>query len=293
MSDNKQNRLGKGLDALLPTASPSAPAFLETRLLRPNSRQPRKNFDPEKMLELMDSIRQHGIIQPLIVRPIGDGYEIVAGERRWRAARELALEKVPALVRHYTDAQTMQIALIENIQRHDLNPIEEAQAFKQLMEQGGLTQEEIAQKIGRSRPAVANALRLLNLPEQVRELVSRGTMSMGQARPLLGLSEQKQQIAVAEKIVADGMSARAVENYVKKLAQAAEKEQLKPAMDIHVEELEDRLALTLGTQVRIKGSGGRGKILIDFYSDSDLERLLEIFSRPRPAAAPGKGGFAV
>ncbi|MDR3349840.1 MAG: ParB/RepB/Spo0J family partition protein [Acidaminococcales bacterium] len=292
MNDNKQNRLGKGLDALLPASSSSAPTLLETGKLRPNPRQPRKNFDSEKMRELASSIRQHGIIQPLIVRPVGDGYEIVAGERRWRAARELALETVPALVRNYTDAQIMQIALIENIQRHDLNPIEEAEAFKQLIE-AGLTQEEIAQKIGRSRPAVANTLRLLNLPEKVREFVSRGTMNMGQARPLLALSDRKQQAAAAEKIVADGMSARAAESYINKLTQTAERATQPPPADIHTAEIEDRLALALGTQVRVKRQGGKGKILIDFYSDQDLERLLEIFSRPQPPAVVGKGGFAV
>jgi ParB family chromosome partitioning protein len=298
MSDTRQNRLGKGLGALLPQASASvSPALLDTAKLRPNPQQPRKDFDPEKMRELVESIRQHGIIQPLVVRPAKDGYEIVAGERRWRAARELALGKVPAVIRDYTDAQIMQIALIENIQRHDLNPIEEALAFKQLLEEGGLTQEEVAQKIGRSRPAVANALRLLHLPEKIRELVSRGTMTMGQARPLLALPDSRQQLAAAEKIVERDMNARMVESYVKEIARAAGKPAQKPPEDIHVGDLEDRLALALGTQVQIKRSGGKdkvlGQIMIYFYSDPDLERLTEIFLRPRPIAAPDRSEFTV
>ncbi len=291
MSANKQRGLGKGLDAFF--TAPIAPAEHELKVelavtkLTPNPHQPRKLFDEEKLSELMESVKQHGVIQPLIVRKVGDLYEIVAGERRWRAASALGLAKVPVVVRDYTDEQIMEIAIIENIQRHDLNPIEEAQAFRGLMESLDLTQEEVAQKIGRSRSTIANVLRLLNLPEAIQDFVSRGTLSMGQVRPLLALSGAEQQLTVAEKIKANDMSAREVEAYIRNIGKKKPKASVvqNDTQDVYLADIEDRLALSLGTPVKIKRIGSKGKILIDFYSDDDLERLLEcIFQKKKPAA---------
>lgn len=287
MNNTKQRGLGKGLGAFFTAAAPGEnepKVEILTSELVPNPHQPRKLFDNDKLDELVESIKRHGIIQPLVVRKIDAGYEIVAGERRWRAAQKAMLEKVPVVIRNYTDEQIMEIALVENIQRHDLNPIEEAQAFRNMMEALDLTQEEVAQKIGRSRSAVANVLRLLNLPAEVQEHVSRGTLNMGQARPLLGLSNEKQQITVAEKIIANNMSAREVEAYIKNFGKHKKQENKTFVKDIYLDDLQDKLALSLGTQVQIKKNGQKGKITIDFYSESDLERLLEIFMQEQSVA---------
>jgi ParB family chromosome partitioning protein len=253
--------------------------------LSPNPYQPRQDFDEEKMQELISSVRQYGIIQPLVVRPAGEGYQIVAGERRWRAAKNLNLATVPAIVRPYADKELREIALIENLQRHDLNPIEEAQAVKSLMDSLGLTQEDAARKIGRSRSAVANTLRLLNLPEKVQDFVSRGTLTAGQVRPLLSLAGEDRQIALAEKIIAQDLSARDVEVRVKNLS-SSQSAAAKAAPDLYLDEAKDKLSLALGTRVDIKMSGSRGKIVIDFFSEADLERLLEILFPPDPTGKP-------
>lgn len=285
MSTSTSNKrgLGKGLGVFFETAATSTDNENKIELyveqLVANPHQPRKLFDQERLDELVVSIKQYGVIQPLVVRKNNNKYEIVAGERRWRAAKEVGLSKVPVVVREYTDEQIMEIALVENIQRHDLNPIEEAMAFRNLMEKLNLTQEEVAQKVGRSRSAVANVLRMLNLPMEVQKIVSRGTLTMGQARPLLALTDKKLQIEVAEKIIQEDMSAREVEKYIKELSKkkiekTTEKEG-KNQKDVHLSDVQDKLALSLGTAVEIKKSGSKGKILIEFYSDTDLERLLE------------------
>ncbi len=286
MSTSKQRGLGKGLGAFF--NGPVVPLDNEPKVelaldkLIPNPQQPRKVFDEEKLGELVDSIKQHGIIQPLIVRQGKDTFEIVAGERRWRAAKIAGLVNVPVVVRDYTDEQIMEIAIIENIQRHDLNPIEEALAFRGLMEALDLTQEEVAQKIGRSRSAVANVLRLLNLPDALQDFVSRGTMTMGQVRPLLALASADQQLAVAQKIMANEMSAREVEAYIRNLGKKKNKPTKEADKDIHLDDIQDRLALSLGTAVKIKKTGHKGKIVIDYYSQDDLERLLDFMLRERP-----------
>lgn len=284
MSSSTSNKrgLGKGLGAFFET--PTTPTENENKIelyleqLVANPHQPRKLFDQDRLDELVASIKQYGIIQPLVVRKNNNKYEIVAGERRWRAAKEVGLSKIPVVVRDYTDEQIMEIALVENIQRHDLNPIEEAMAFRNLMEKLNLTQEEVAQKVGRSRSAVANVLRLLNLPTEVQKFVSRGTLTMGQARPLLALTDKKVQLEVAEKIIKDDMSAREVEKYIKELSKrkiTKTETKEKPTKDLYITDAQDKLALSLGTAVEIKKNGNKGKILIDFYSDTDLERLLE------------------
>ncbi|MDF2875674.1 MAG: spo0J, partial [Sporomusa sp.] len=216
--------LGRGLDALF-----GSPASVETsgetdtneitiKDIVPNPHQPRQEFDEEALAELAQSIKQHGVIQPVIVRKTLSGYELVAGERRWRASQLAGLKQIPAVVRDYTDAEMMEIALIENLQRQNLNPIEEAMAFRRLMEEFGLTQEEVAQKIGRSRSMIANIVRLLNLQPEIRDFVSRGTLSMGQARPLLALEIPELQLEAAKQIVEEDLSARDSEELVRRLA---------------------------------------------------------------------------
>lgn len=288
----KSRALGKGLGAIF--TQPEAleaeePLSLSIDELRPNEHQPRTFFDPEKLAELVSSIKLYGVIQPLVVRKTLEGYEIVAGERRWRAAREAGLAAVPAVVRSYSDAEMMEIALIENLQRHDLNPIEEAMGFQRLMSDFGLTQEEVAKKMGRSRSAVANTLRLLQLSTVTQQYVSRGTLTAGQVRPILALNSEQQEILVNE-IVDQGLSAREVEERVRRMstphknAGKTEKPAKESTLDIHTADAAEKLVYALGTQVHIKTDGKKGKIEIEFYSAEDLERLLEILTKETEAA---------
>lgn len=287
----KSRGLGKGLDAIFTHAEVTgdeAPFNIKLDDLKPNEHQPRMVFDPEKLAELVASIKIYGVIQPLVVRKTLTGYEIVAGERRWRAAREAGLAEVPAVVRSYSDAEMMEIALIENLQRHDLNPIEEAAGFQRLMQDFGLTQEEVAKKMGRSRSAVANTLRLLQLSPNAQAHVSRGTLTPGQVRPILALDSDLQE-RFLEEIIEQDLSAREVEDKVRRLTNSRKKQaeggrDTKPTAlttDVHVTDAAERLVYTLGTQVRIKTNGQKGKIEIDFYSPDDLERLLELLTTVR------------
>lgn len=276
--------LGKGLDALFnsPAASDNENVIdILIDEIFPNKFQPRVIFDDEKLQELAHSIKQYGILQPIVVRRNMSGYEIVAGERRWRAAKLLGLKHIPAVIREYSDAEMTEIALIENIQRQNLNVIEEAQAYKRLIEEFGLTQEEVALRIGRSRSFITNTIRLLNLCSKVQEYVSRETLTMGQVRPLLMLDEQLQ-IEAAEIIIEEGLSARDCEELVRRLTKGKKE---KPAdvtytqnQDIFITEAEDRLKLILGTQVRIKPGKLKNKIEIEYYSDEDLNRIMEIIN---------------
>ena len=288
----KSRALGKGLGAIFtqPEALETEEPFsLSIDELRPNEHQPRTFFDPEKLAELVSSIKLYGVIQPLVVRKTMEGYEIVAGERRWRAAKEAGLTAVPAVVRSYSDAEMMEIALIENLQRHDLNPIEEAMGFQRLMGDFGLTQEEVAKKMGRSRSAVANTLRLLQLSTVTQQYVSRGTLTPGQVRPILALNSEQQEVLVNE-IIEQGLSAREVEERVRRMStpqkntDKAAKTAKENIMDIHTADAAERLVYALGTQVHIKSDGKKGKIEIEFYSAEDLERLLELLTQ-NPGAA--------
>ena len=288
----KSRALGKGLGAIFtqPEALETEEPFsLSIDELRPNEHQPRTFFDPEKLAELVSSIKLYGVIQPLVVRKTLEGYEIVAGERRWRAAKEAGLTAVPAVVRSYSDAEMMEIALIENLQRHDLNPIEEAMGFQRLMGDFGLTQEEVAKKMGRSRSAVANTLRLLQLSTVTQQYVSRGTLTPGQVRPILALNSEQQEVLVNE-IIEQGLSAREVEERVRRMStpqkntDKAAKTAKENIMDIHTADAAERLVYALGTQVHIKADGKKGKIEIEFYSAEDLERLLELLTQ-NPGAA--------
>lgn len=300
---NKTQRgLGRGLDALFTSSQPDAPEqavmMVPLQEIHANEFQPRRVFDEEALDELMHSIKQYGILQPIVLRKTLQGYEIVAGERRWRAATKAGLKEMPAILKDYSDAEMTEIALIENIQREDLNPMEEAQAYRRLMDEFGLTQEEVARRIGRSRSQIANMVRLLNLDPLVQEYVSRGTLSMGQARPLLALENPELQREAAELIIEEDMSARDAEELVKRLAtepRAPKQMNRSEEKEIFVVEAEDRLKLLLGTQVKIKPGKLKSKIEIEFYSAEDLDRIIEVLdSTATPNAVRGsRSGFVV
>jgi len=274
--------LGRGLQALLPDIGKEEKIkekVVEIPLsdIRINKNQPRQTFNEEKLRELALSIQEHGVIQPIIVRTAEDGkYEIVAGERRWRACRLIGAEKIPVIIKNLSEKETKEIALIENIQREDLNPIEEAEAYRTLMEEYGLTQEELSKRVGKSRPFIANTVRLLGLPEMVRKMVSEGLVSAGHARALLSLPSSKLQEEIAQKIVAKGLSVRQAEKTVKELLSERKKTK-KPIKreDPILQELEERLITKLSTKVRIKHGNKSGKIEIEYYGEDELQRILE------------------
>ena len=322
---SKKGGLGKGLGAIFgENTSPAVekaqePASAAQELLikniAANPYQPRCNFDEEKLQELAASIKEFGVVQPVVVRKKGRSYELVAGERRLRAAGLAGLTKVPAIVKDYDDAKMMEIALIENIQRHDLNPIEEAQGLRRLMQEFKLTQEQTAEKVGRSRSAVTNILRLLNLPEQVQKQIINGVLTMGQAKQLLGLPKQEQMCEVAEAIIANGWSSRMTEEVVRKLkegkklkivrelieeeAKNNDNKEKKPKReptenDIFCHDFEQRLVEFLGTKVKVvpkldeQGRQG-GTIHIEYYSAEDLERIYEVLQQGRHEEKPLNG----
>ena len=245
--------------------------------LRPGRYQPRLQLREDGLAELAESIREQGVLQPLIVRVAegASGYEIVAGERRWRAARLAGLATVPVIVHVLSDQEALAVALIENLQREDLNAIEEAEGYKRLQEDFGLSQEGIADKVGKSRPAVANSLRLLNLPKQVRDDVAAGRLAAGQARALLALASEAAIVAAAREVIAKGLTARATEKLAARMKTGGRKRQ-PPALDADVRALIERLQRSLGTRVRfVPARGGRGKIEIEYYSAAELDRLIE------------------
>lgn len=322
---SKKGGLGKGLGAIFcENTSPAVekaqePASAAQELLikniAANPYQPRCNFDEEKLQELAASIKEFGVVQPVVVRKKGRSYELVAGERRLRAAGLAGLTKVPAIVKDYDDAKMMEIALIENIQRHDLNPIEEAQGLRRLMQEFKLTQEQTAEKVGRSRSAVTNILRLLNLPEQVQKQIINGVLTMGQAKQLLGLPKPEQMCEVAEAIIANGWSSRMTEEVVRKLkegkklkivrelveeeAKNKDNKEKKPKReptenDIFCHDFEQRLVEFLGTKVKVvpkldeQGRQG-GTIHIEYYSAEDLERIYEVLQQGRHEDKPHNG----
>ncbi|MCW1929056.1 ParB/RepB/Spo0J family partition protein [Bhargavaea beijingensis] len=274
--------LGKGLNALFPGESLKQSEQVEQidlKLLKPNPYQPRKVFEEESLKELTESIREHGILQPIIVRKKGRKYEIVVGERRFRASGKAGLESVPAVVRDMTDQQMMELAILENLQREDLNPVEEAEAYKQLMDALGLTQEQLAFRLGKSRPHIANHLRLLSLPEEVRAMLSDGRLSMGHGRALLGLKNKKQIEPVAQKTAADSLNVRQLEALVQRMNEDVPRETKKEKKDIFITEKETELRDFFGTSVNIRKTKNRGKIEIEFFSDEDLERILELLDQ--------------
>jgi ParB family transcriptional regulator, chromosome partitioning protein len=277
----KRPALGRGLSALIPdTPAPAVPdrsLDVDTDLLRPNKFQPRTHMDDERIEELARSIRSNGIIQPIVVRRVDGQYEIIAGERRWRAAQRAGLLKVPVVVRDVPEDRLLAVALIENIQREDLNPIEEAHAYRRLADEFHLTQEQIADAVGKDRSSIANYLRLLRLPQEVRANLASNALSMGHARALLALSDEASQLRLARDIVARNLSVRETESLVRKIASPPAPAPAKK-IDVHTRAAEDKLRLALGTRVRIVRKGKGGRIEIDFTSEDELQRLYETFT---------------
>ena len=276
--------LGKGLDALIANMEVSKEEVVQEiaiKNLRPNPYQPRKAFQSEAIEELKNSIIQHGILQPLIVRKSSiKGYEIVAGERRYRAAKEANLKTVPAVVREFDDRQMMELALLENLQREDLNPVEEGAAYQSLLRNLDITQEELARRMGKSRPHIANHIRLLSLPAQIQDYISQGKLSMGHGRALLSLKAKKEIKPLADKVIKENLNVRQLEGIIQNLNENVPRETKRvPTKDIFIQEKENHLRERFGTSVTIKQNKKRGKIEIEFFSNEDLERLLEILDK--------------
>lgn len=278
-------RLGRGLDALLPKSTPAvrepapepAPLTVHPSLIIPNPDQPRRVFDEAKIDELARSIEASGMLQPLVVRASASGYELIAGERRLRAAQRLGLSEVPVIIHETPDSSTLLLALIENLQREDLNPIEEAAAFAELQEQFNLTQEQVAGKVGRSRSAVANSLRLLSLPDEIKQHVARGELPAGQARALLALENRAMLAAAAREVMAKDLSARETEALVKRLKRE-KRPKTENRLDPDLTNLVETLQRRLGTRVRLmhRARDGKGKLEIEYYSQDDLGRITEM-----------------
>ena len=280
MAPKKKAGLGKGLDALFidNSTEENGDKLVNINDIEPKRDQPRKYFDEEALKELADSIAMHGVIQPLLVRPLSDGgYQLIAGERRWRASRMAGLSQVPVVVKEMTDEEAMELALIENLQREDLNPIEEAEGFKLLMDTYSLTQEQAAEKVGKSRPAVANALRLLSLPGAVLDMVKQGIISSGHARTLIPLTDEKLIVKLAEEISQKELSVRETERIVKTLLKPkSEIVKKKSKRDPYYDECEIAIREELGRKAKINVSrGNKGSIEIEFFSKEDLQSILE------------------
>jgi ParB family transcriptional regulator, chromosome partitioning protein len=287
MASTKGRGLGRGLEALIVDTEISAIepeggnskdgiSYIDINEIKPNRNQPRKLFDADRLEELADSIKEHGVIQPLIVRTAENGFELVAGERRWRAARLAGLKSVPCLLRELSEEENALIAIIENMQREDLNPIEEADGLNRMIDAFGLTQEQVSKSVGKSRPYITNSLRLLKLPVEIKEMLSQGTLTPGHGRALLAMPDSKIQLSVAQKIISEGLSVRAVEAMVQK-KQVAKPPAHKPASrDANMLQLERELKEVLGTKVKIHMAGKKGRIEIEYYSREELERLIEL-----------------
>lgn len=291
----KKSGLGKGLDALIPAGNKKAPVKKETEPViiekivekkgvetlkitevEPNREQPRKNFNEDALLELSDSIKQYGVIQPLIVQKKGDHYEIIAGERRWRAAKMAGIKEIPVIIKDYSDQQVMEISLIENIQREDLNPIEEAMAYKNLMEEFHLKQDEIAEKVSKSRTAVTNSMRLLKLDKRVQQMMIDDMISAGHARTLITIEDPDVQYNIATKIFDEKLSVRETEKMVKLLQKPeVKKEKTEKVNSFIYKDIEEKIKAILGTKVTVDHrSNNKGRISIEYYSNDELERIL-------------------
>lgn len=273
-----QQRLGRGLGALIGEESAgerSAVMEISVHELDPNLQQPRKHFDAEKLEELAQSIRTYGIVQPIIVQRNGDRYTIIAGERRYRAARLAGLTEVPVVVKEYSQMEFMEVSLVENLQREDLNPIEEAQAMRLLMEEHALTQEELSGRLGKSRSALANTLRLLSLPEEVREMVISGELSSGHARCLVAMKSDSEKIALARKIIAQGLSVRAAEALAGATAGKKDEPRVTNSTAPEIKSAQGALTAALGTRVQIAGDLKRGKIVLSYYTAEQLQSLYD------------------
>jgi len=276
----KRKALGKGLDALLPPRRPSISGGLlqlDVSEIRPNPLQPRLNFAAAELDSLAHSIRENGIIQPLVLRRVEDHYELVVGERRWRAAQRAGIKQVPAIVQQFSDQKMLELALVENLQRQDLTAIEEAHAYQLLIEQFALSQEAVAQRVGKSRAAVANTLRLLRLPKSIQAMILEGHLSMGHARALLPLPSEASQINLAKQILKTGMSVREVERRVKRLVSQPDRSQKAPARtDPNLQAAISRLEEHCQTRIEIRQQGNSGRIILHYASSEELERIYEL-----------------
>lgn len=274
-------RLGRGLDSLIPGLEIDGGDLVKEvplEQLRPNPYQPRKEFDQESLKELMESIKEHGVIQPILVRKNLKGYDIIAGERRFRAAQLAGLKTIPAVERKFNEEQMMEIALIENLQREDLNPIDVAEAYQRIMDRFQLTQDELAKRMGKSRSLIANFLRLLNLPEEVKKHVSRGTISMGHAKTLVSIGDPKIQMDLVKETAEKGLSVRDLEERVQKIGLSKEKVKKEPSKrenELFYQNMEEKLREYFGTSVTIHPGRKKGKIEIIFLTPNDLERIIE------------------
>jgi ParB family chromosome partitioning protein len=285
--------LGRGLSALIPAAEPKVEPRAESSTLEvaidritPSPFQPRRTFDEGKIGELAVSIRNQGIIQPLVVRPKGDSFELIAGERRWRAALKAGLTRVPVVVRNADDHEALQLALVENLQREDLNPIEEANGYRRLQEEFRWSQEEMAERVGKSRPAIANSIRLLGLPAEVQQEVSAGNLPVGQARALLGLHAEPLILSACREVIAKGLSTRETEKMVRHLLVGRKRRRQISLIDPDLKSIVEELQRSLGTRVRLlpKARSAKGKIEIEYYTLADLERIIQTITK-QPANA--------
>lgn len=293
----KKGGLGKGLNALIPpsTEEKKAPEKVNSTLvsetdketlvnitkIEPNRTQPRKNFDEDALQELSDSIKQFGVIQPLIVQDRKDHYEIIAGERRWRAAKKAGLKEVPVIIKNYTDQEIVEISIIENIQREDLNPIEEALAYKRLLEEFNLKQDQVAERVSKSRTAVTNSMRLLKLCDKVQEMIVDEMITTGHARAILSIEDPEEQYSLAQKIFDEKLSVREVEKLMKNYGKPAKEKKVKDTqLEVIYQDIEEKLKQKLGAKVVINSKGnGAGKMEIEFYTHDDLEKLVDMLSK--------------
>lgn len=282
----KKPSLGKGLGSIISEKYDSQAldfgdkaSVVDLKIIdvEPNKDQPRKVFDKKKLDELTDSIREQGVIQPIIVIKTGKTYQIVAGERRWRAAKQAGLKVIPAIVRDYDEIKAMEIAIIENVQREDLNPVEEALGYKSLIDNFSMTQEKLSERMGKSRSAIANSLRLLNLPEKVLNMLENNEISSGHAKVILGLSNSEEQIEVAETVVEKQMSVRETENYIKNKSKPKKSQpRVSAEVKMVIKDMENDFSKSMGTKVKIKDTNGKGKIEISYFSHEEFERIAKI-----------------
>lgn len=292
MAGSKNRGLGKGLEALfsnseidtreisidnIKEAESKGISFIDINDIKPNEKQPRKNFNEEKLEELASSIKEHGLIQPVILRKSIQGYEIVAGERRWRACRKAGYKEIPCIIKELSDEQNMLIAIIENMQREDLDPIEEAEGINQMINTFGMTQEEVSKSVGKSRPYITNALRLLKLPEEIRIFLSEGKLSAGHARAIAGIGDTHRQIKIAEYTIDNDLSVRQIEQLIKEESKKTRRNPCKKVeKSSDVKRVEEELKQIMGTKVNLNQKGKKGRIEIEFYSREELERLIEL-----------------
>lgn len=284
---SKKFGLGKGLGALIPEEEikeekndKSQGTLISINKIKPNKDQPRKYFDNEKIMELAESIKQHGLIQPLVVKKDNEFYSIIAGERRWRAAKLAGVKELPTIIMDLSDEKLLEISLIENIQREDLNPIEEGKAYQRLLEDFKLTQEDLAMKIGKSRTAISNTIRLLNLDERVQNYIIEGILTEGHGRSILGLQDNKMQNEVAQLVIDENLSVRETERYIKEINNPKEDRKNNNSEEInpYYRDVQDKLQNYFGTKVNINSKKNKGKIEIEYYSEDDLQRILEIIN---------------